>query len=613
MPQQSDKTTLLAIVVGLVVLAGATFLDPFKWETNDPFEVQAGTATTSVTVLNTPPLWSVDAQEYIESSTSSPTNAGTNVVWVGTAHDDNAESYYLLICKTTSTPTANSNNPPTCAGGAGNQWAVSASTASDVQATSTYTTTSTDPQINVWVAWICDGNGAFPQCNTTFKQGTGTSSSPFVVNHWPAFTAATDNSPAIPGAVVTWFTSSSDPDNFTGASDTVRLWVCKANDFSAGACGAGGTYCSSTLSTANPSCSSTLAIPFQDGNWPSHTYVVDQRNFAAASTTAPIAQATDTILVVSNVAPTISSSSISLQDPSSATSSLTLTGAQAETAGFKVVFTAADNNACQNKTSGAEILATSSIVNVYRSGLGQASCTTAGQYNPNNCYPAAATSSWTISCSQNGGSCSGATDSDAIFTCTFPLWYVADPTDGANATDTQFFAQTWISSVRATDDNGATSTLVEASSGNELLSFLAYTLNTSAIAYGSLSPGSSTNPIVATTTVTATGNVGLDETLYGDDMCTTYPSCAVSVTSTISIVNQKYATSSVGYASSTAFAAAANPGSTLQINIRKSTVTSTPATGTTFWGIQIPATITLAGDYTGKNTIIGIKGEAQSW
>ncbi len=605
MKSETGRVSLFTIVLGLI-LVGAVLVDPFHFSYYSISDALAGTATTTVTVLNTPPEWAVDAQEYIESSTSSPTNVGDNVVWIGTATDSNAEPYYLLLCKSSSTPTPNVSAAPVCGGGAGNQWGVSSLTAANVQATTTYTALVGDPESNPWFAWICDQNTANPKCNSVYKQGTGTSSSPFAVNHRPNFTVATDSSPANPGAVVTWNTTSSDPDSVGGA-DQVRLFVCKANDFATTTCGGGGTYCSSTLVGSAPSCTSTLATPLQDTNYTAFTYVIDNHNFAASGG----AQATDTVVTVNNVAPTVDSSTILLEDPTSTSSPLTLSVAQGETTGFKVKFTAVDNNSCQNISAGNEIA--SATVNVYRSGITQALCETSGQYNANDCYPSAvSTSTWGITCSQDGGSCSGSSDPDATWTCTFPLWYVADPTDGVNATDSQHFAENWRASVRARDDNSATSSLTEISTGKELLGYLAYNLNTAAIGYGSYEPASGTPALAPTTTVSATGNVGLDLTLYGTDMCTTFPTCAAtSTTSTVQMNYQHYATSGVAYGSGVSLAA--NPGAELEINILKTTVTSTPAFGSTYWGIQIPASITLAGDYTGQNTIIGITGEAQFW
>ncbi len=604
------KITLLTIALGVVLLL-FLLLNPFNSLKVFRFGLPhsfADTATTTVTVLNTPPLWTVDAQEAVESSTSSPTNAGSAVTWNGTATDSNNDSYYLLICKTSSTPTANSGAAPTCAGGGGNQWAVSGLTTSTVQALSSYTTLAGDAQINVWVAWICDANVSNPACNATFKQGTGNTASPFIVNHRPVFSSFTNNSPANPGGIVTWFSNASDTDNFPGATDTVALFVCKASDFTGSACGSGGTYCSSSLATLNPSCSSTLADPLPDKVYGSFGYVLDQHNFAASGGS----QGGNASTTVNNVAPSIASATISLNDWSGA-GNLTLTNPQTSTINFTTKFTARDDNSCMNAAGGNEIVATSTIVNVYRSGITQANCQTTGQYNANNCYPIATTSSvWTATCVQDA-SCPSSSTLTTTFTCTYALQYLADPTDGADATATQFFNQNWLTSVKISDDNLATSSLIEGSTGNELSSYLAYGLLNSSITYGGLSPGQQNNPIVATTSVKAQGNVGLDHTLYGLDMCTTYPGCPVSATSTVPVGQEKYATSSVGYASSTATALLVNPGALLGIHIPKSTIVLNPASGSTYWGIAIPSSIILAGSYTGQNTIIGVKSPAQAW
>lgn len=597
------------LVVG--VLVAATILAANFFFTNAlhtaRFASAQSTATTTVLVLNTPPNWTVDAQEASESSTSTPTNVGSAVSWVGTATDPNGDGYYLLICKTSSTPTGGAAGvAPTCGGGAGNQWAVSTSTASASQATASYTALQTDPQSNPWFGWICDANAGGGQCNATFKQGTGNTASPFIVNHRPGFSSFTNDSPTNPGGIVTWNSVASDTDNFSGATDTIKLFVCKANDFTGTVCGAAGTYCSSTLSVSNPSCSSTLPIPDQDKGYSSFGYVLDLRNLAASGG----AQGTNATYTVNNTAPSIASSSISLLNTNGSSTPLTLTVPGGITTGFQVKFTASDNNSCLNAAGGNEIA--SAIVNVYRSGITQASCQTSGNYNPNNCYPAAiGTSTWAYSCSQDGGSCSGSSSISSAWTCTFPLWYVTDPTDGTLASDTQFFSQNWLPSIRITDDNNATSSLTEAASGNEVASFLAAQLGTVSIDFGALSPGTG-NPTLATSTVfSSTGNVGLNQTLYGTDLCPNYPSCPVSTTSTIPVGQIQYATSGVAYGSGIALLV--NPGALFPIHILKSTATSTQASGTTFWGISVPSTIQLSGSYTGQNTFVGVKSAAQFW
>jgi len=602
----AGKVTIFTVLAGIAVFAFIFLLDV---ENKDLQKVVADTATTSVTVLNTAPTWDVDAQEQSESSTTTPTNAGSAVTWVGTGNDSNGEDYFLLVCKNSVAPTPGADAPPSCDGGASNQWAVSATTTDEVQASASYTTLVGDAEPNDWYAWICDANPVNPKCNATYKQGTYPTASPFEVNHRPTFTAFIDNSPVLPGAVVTFMSTSSDTD-VSGTADTVQLIVCKANDFTGSSCGAGGTWATSTLVASDAATSTTIVIPTQDGNYNAYGFVIDSHGFAASGGS----QGTDSTLTISNATPTVSAATISLLDTDDV-GSLTLLNENGQTAGFEVTFTVTDNNSCVANGSTTDELS-SALVHVYRSGVGQASCNEAGEFNVNSCYTQnAGLSQWAYTAAtQDSGSCNGPTDSDSTWSFTFPLWFTADPTDGASATDTTYFAENWVASVEAIDDNYATSTATEGTSGNELVSFLAYSLDTASIAFGSLEPGQQNDPITSTTVVSATGNVGLDETLYGESMCTTYSgpgSCSVSATSTIPVGEQVYATSSVSYASGNTLLA--NPGAETEINILKSTSTTTPATGTTYWGINIPATITLAGDYTGEDTIIGIKGEAQDW
>jgi hypothetical protein len=200
-----------------------------------------------------------------------------------------------------------------------------------------------------------------------------------------------------------------------------------------------------------------------------------------------------------------------------------------------------------------------------------------------------------------------------VWDCTFPLWYVADPTDGT-ATSTQYSAQNWLSSVIAIDDNTASSSRSESTSPVEVESLLAFALNTLTIPYGSLEPGQQTDPLSATTTIAATGNVGLDERLSGESMCINYATglpCPNSATSTIAENYQVFATSSRPYAQGVALSSTTQQ--ELEVNVPKSTATSTQATGNTVWGILVPGTLQLAGNYKGENTFTAIVGESQFW
>jgi len=117
-----------------------------------------------------------------------------------------------------------------------------------------------------------------------------------------------------------------------------------------------------------------------------------------------------------------------------------------------------------------------------------------------------------------------------------------------------------------------------------------------------------------TLVTTATGNVGLDQEHSGiANMCTDYnadtnPNCTNVGGTKIPVANQKYALSGLAYASATALSTTATE---VELNIPKVT-SSTPTTGTTYWGISIPAG-TLPGTYNGANTITAVKGEIANW
>ena len=134
--ETAGKITILTALSGVLIFA---FVFIFNIGTNELQRVAAaqGTATTTLTVLNTPPQWVVgqEAREEFQSSTSTPTNSGNQVSWVGTASDANGAPYFLIVCNTSATPTANAaatstalgTAPPTCFSGT-TRWAVSAST-----------------------------------------------------------------------------------------------------------------------------------------------------------------------------------------------------------------------------------------------------------------------------------------------------------------------------------------------------------------------------------------------------------------------------------------------------------------------------------------------------
>ncbi len=598
----AGKITVYAAFVGIFVFAVAFI---FNLGLKEVPQVGAqDTATTSVTVLNTPPLWTASSTEEIESSATTPTNSGDVVSWVAIGTDSNSENYYLLICSTSATPTANSSAAPACSSGV--QWAVSTATISGTQARAATTTAESWLESNTWFAWICDGNAGTPRCNNSYGQGTNaTNSSPFIVNHRPSFSFFTDSSPADPGQTVVFYSTSTDTDT-TGVQDTVKLIVCSTAAFSTTTDTCTGTTLGSTTVpvTSNATATYTIIIPTQDQDYGAFGYIIDNHGHEASGGT----HGSNSTLTVNNVAPTTPGANISINGGSN----IVLTQEAGETNGFTLQFTLADNNSCLNSASSSEI--TSYQLSLYRSGIASTTCTPTGTHNANNCYVSSVpTTTWNLGCTASSTSCTGSSDTTQVWNCTFPLWYIADPTSGTS-TQSFYSGENWLVQVRGIDDDAASGALGESTIGVELDGLLAFALNTLTIPYGALEPGQQNDPLVATTTIAATGNVGLDKNVEGESMCTTYNAsnlCPTSATSTIPESEQRFATGTVTYA-------AASPLSSttpqqVEINVPKSTATSSQATASAYWGIRVPASITYAGEYYGQNTFYAVLGEPTQW
>ena len=603
----AGKITVITALAGVVVFTLIFLLNigakEFKQATAQ------GVATTSVTVLNTPPSFQSGPFESPESSTSSPTNSGSAVTWAATGFDNNDEDYYLLVCDgETASPTANTAAPPTCDSG-DVTWGVSGLTNSGVQATVSTTTLEAFAESNTWFAWVCDAVAVNPRCNSYAQQGTGSTSSPFNVNHRPVFTDYYDDSPADPGSTVIFTSTSSDSDT-TGTQDTVQLHVCSTNSFSGGSCDAN-TLATSTLELANATATYPITIPFQDDDYDAFGFIVDNHGHTASGGS----QGSNSTLTVNNVAPTISGAQIVLNGGLD----MTLVTEGGETTGFALQFTATDANSCDAVGGNSYDEISDYTMSVFRSGIGSSTCDgSAGSYNANNCYPSGiATTTWNYTCTASTTSCTfgvDGIDQTLLYDCTFPLWYIADPTDGA-ATNTVYFAEDWRAGVSASDDDFATSTFVQSTTaGIDVESLLALNLLTATIPYGPLEPGDDSGTLTASTTVESTGNVGLDEELSGESMCGTYTTgspCNPSATSTIPENEQEYATSTIAYGSGTDLSSTTP--AILDINVPKSTSTSTPSSGVTYWGIRVPGTITLAGSYTGENTFTAVTSAPGQW
>ena len=98
-------------------------------------EAFADEATTTVSVLNAAPYFSVGPFEQPFSTSTTPVNVGENVTFTVKANDPELNDYYLLVCGD-ATGQANNNNPPSCSG---EPFCISGPTATGASSTCTYT------------------------------------------------------------------------------------------------------------------------------------------------------------------------------------------------------------------------------------------------------------------------------------------------------------------------------------------------------------------------------------------------------------------------------------------------------------------------------------------
>ena len=185
-----------------------------------------------------------------------------------------------------------------------------------------------------------------------------------------------------------------------------------------------------------------------------------------------------------------------------------------------------------------------------------------------------------------------------VWNCTFPLWYVANPTDRG-----PFDLDEWFASIGGIDDDSAIGSSTKSEYGVDVNSASYMELLTASIVFGELEPGEKNETLTATTTIRSVGNTGLDQNFSGHSMCGTFSLstlCPSSASSTIPENKQVFASSSVAYASG--FPLSSTTPYFFDLNIAKPTSTTTPTSGVVYWGIDVPIDITLAGAYTGLNT-----------
>jgi len=600
----AGKITVLTAITGLLVFMVALVFDVGTQEIN---KVSAQTATTSLSVLNTPPIFTLNPYEVIGSSTSTPTNSGDVLQWSAIGSDPNLVDYYLLICSTNASPTPNNSAAPDCGGGI--QWGVSAATPSGNLATVSTTTeewgTGQFSESNNWYAWVCDGDAIDPKCIIFPEQGDyATSTSPFNINNRPVFTDFNNNGPADPGGIVVFHSTSTDPD-LAGGEDSIYLVVCNSNtDYSTTTNTCPNDFIASTTISFLSDATATYTLPaiIRDDTYPAYGYIVDEHGHEA------LANSINQDFDVNNVAPTIISGDIVLNGGSD----LVLTIEAGETPSSTLDFKIKDANSCLTAASTTDEIS-AFTVSVFRSSYGTTTCdATVGSYDPNYCYASGVpTTTWNLSCTATS-TCASPTQDYMDYACTFPLWFVADPTDAG----TPFASDNWSAAVSGSDDDFATSTFATSTLTVELISFNAIDILAAEIAYGGIEPGFDTGTLSATSTLLNIGNTGLDQEAQGEAMCGTFTiatECPVSATSTIPESEQQFSSTTLAYGSPLAITLSSSTPAEVELDVNKTTSTTTPNTGVTWWGIAVPASITLSGAYTGLNTFTAVTAEIADW
>jgi hypothetical protein len=276
-----------------------------------------------------------------------------------------------------------------------------------------------------------------------------------------------------------------------------------------------------------------------------------------------------TSVAVGNAAPTISNVQI---NPSPIV--LTENG----TTSVAITATITDANGC------AEVISSGTIwFALYRSGV--ATSTPSSTYNANSMYTTSSFGTFSV---QASDTCTGGSDTTADVSSTVPVWYIADPTDASSTFSSEF----WVGYVKAFDYTNSSSSATS-SAQVELNTLTAITV-TPLITFGTVAAGSNTAGVNQVATTTNTGNSKVDIEFSGTDM---------TGNGTIAATNQKYATATVTYAS-LAYTLS-NSATVRDINLSDASVTSTPNTSTTYWGIAVPGG-SASGTYTGTNTFTAV-------
>ncbi|MBU4432414.1 hypothetical protein KKD60_04010 [Patescibacteria group bacterium] len=544
-------------------------------------QAQNDTATTTVTVRNAAPTITIKPAEVfaagLGSTSTTPVNIGASIGFSVTADDMEDNSYYLIVCTSTTATAGVAGAAPTCSGGVANTLCVSGLTGDTIQATCTYGSTVGANETKDWYAFACDNHATEADCSP-YSQGSAVgvdaTSSPMYINHAPVFTTGSTtvdfrqagNNPFT-------FTATTTDTDTLGGFDVIQYDVCSTNSWATTTGCAAATVCSATSTisggTAVVSCQATTTIPTVDKAYHYWGFVKDWHALAASS-----GNAVDRTYTVINTAPVVSSVVVNGGNP------FTPNMKNSATTTIHITATVSDDNSCSDLTQATSTLYLSNVV-------GLQNCTA----DNDNCYQILS-----ASCTQSA--CGGSTTTkDALYDCTAGIAFHSIPTDAS--ANNSHVAENWLGAVAGKDEGVAT--VATSTIGQELATVQAIAVTELAIPYNTIKGGQDSGAYNATTTVINYGNCPINSQVSGTDM--TGPAI-------IPILNQKYDLAPATYASLTNVASAVP--TTLDINAPKPTTSVINIQAGIYWGINIPAG-TLSGNYAGTNAFDSIIDGSVSW
>lgn len=573
------KSLPVLVMICLVSLAvgGFSFNLNFDWlKINqkgflsvEPQAAKADTATTTVSVKNAPPMFTVGPTENPTSTSTSPVNVGASIGFQGTGNDGESNDYWLLVCSG-NRATSTIGNPPTCV--ASTQFCISNKASSSVSTSCTYSSV-TDPgsETQAWYAFVCDDNAGDPSCSAA-SQGTGNGGSPFYVNHGPRISrvyTSVDNQD--PGGTFTIFASSTDSDVMGGVDD-LEMYACSTNSWTVlGGCGAT-TLCMGTSTTPDVSCNYIDTAPTPHGAYSYYVFLKDWHNLASTH-----GNGTSSSYTVNNVAPAVSNVSLNRGQ----NISLNIKGA-ADIIVRASSTSVTDNNGCTDLVSATSTIYLGTVA-------GGADCTA----NNNNCYR-----STSAFCSLRD--CSGSDDATATYVCSTTMAFYTIPTDADSAASTT----SWYARITASDATLSGSGSYTTLNGVEVVSTAALAVNENNIAYGTVQAGGNTGSVNATTTIVNYGNTPIRTDVTGDDMLRNGVGPAF-----IGIENQQHSLVPFAYGAGTN--TSSTTADTVATDIGRPT-SATDVSDQILWGIAVPFA-TPSDLFRGTNTFTVVEYKYGTW